>query len=397
MIPDDLHIRLNFTGGFSWFSDENVYCKGFVFTPDGKFLRGKPMLEYFAGIRDTNELTRKVSQANGMFSVILFGENRVWIACDRMRTFPLFYSFAGDPGMIVSDSVEQIIADTGEWSLNPEASLEFLAAGYVTGRETLARDIWQVRSAEIIEICMYDKEKTGTTTRENQAGLIHESEGIRISSGIYSSYRCRDSRLISLDEAMQELDDVLKGLFQRLVDSLQGRTAVIALSGGYDSRLILAMLHKLKYKNLVCFSYGREGNAEIQIAGRVCEKLGTRFIPVIYTRQLIEGFADNPAFREYAAYSSNRVSMFFLQEYFAVMYLKEKELIPHDAVFIPGHSGDFFAGSQLIKHGLVESDESIDKIVRRIVHLKYSWTDGRKEHLKVFAERVKHSIREKSS
>jgi len=39
--------------------------------------------------------------------------------------------------------------------------------------------------------------------------------------------------------------------------------------------------------------------------------------------------------------------MFFLQEYFAVRYLKQNRLIPDNTVFISGYSGDFIAGSYL--------------------------------------------------
>jgi asparagine synthase (glutamine-hydrolysing) len=37
--------------------------------------------------------------------------------------------------------------------------------------------------------------------------------------------------------------------------------------------------------------------------------------------------------------------MVYLQEYFAVKYLKENNLIPKDSVFLPGHSGDYLGGS----------------------------------------------------
>ena len=46
-------------------------------------------------------------------------------------------------------------------------------------------------------------------------------------------------------------------------------------------------------------------------------------------------------------YVSGLSSMFFMQEYFAVKYLKESHIIPDDSVFIPGFSGDVLAGSHL--------------------------------------------------
>ncbi len=84
----------------------------------------------------------------------------------------------------------------------------------------------------------------------------------------------------------------------------------------------------------------------------VADSLGFQWIPVVYTEKMVEGYMQDDAFYDYVRYTSNWVSMFFMQEYFAIRYLKEQQLIPEDSVFIPGHSADFFAGSQFLKHGI---------------------------------------------
>jgi len=50
-------------------------------------------------------------------------------------------------------------------------------------------------------------------------------------------------------------------------------------------------------------------------------------------------------FNDYYPYASNLSSMFYMQDYFAVRYLKENRIIPEDSVFMPGFSGDSLAGS----------------------------------------------------
>ena len=43
---------------------------------------------------------------------------------------------------------------------------------------------------------------------------------------------------------------------KKLSKSCEGKQIAIPLSGGYDSRLIASGLHKIGFKNVICFSYG---------------------------------------------------------------------------------------------------------------------------------------------
>ena len=56
--------------------------------------------------------------------------------------------------------------------------------------------------------------------------------------------------------------------------------------------------------------------------------------------------------------------MFFMDEYFAVRYLKANHIIPDDSVFVPGFSGDFIAGGHLLPG--IKSKTDADKIVKEI-------------------------------
>jgi asparagine synthase (glutamine-hydrolysing) len=82
-------------------------------------------------------------------------------------------------------------------------------------------------------------------------------------------------------------------------------------------------------------------------SGLVARKLGLPWHFIHYTNALISGFAQSEDFNAYFPFAGNATSAFFTQDYFAVRYLKQHQLIPADAVFIPGHSGDFIAGGHL--------------------------------------------------
>jgi asparagine synthase (glutamine-hydrolysing) len=88
-----------------------------------------------------------------------------------------------------------------------------------------------------------------------------------------------------LDETRRDLlprlDKILIGIFERLIRRAQGRTIAVPLSGGYDSRLIVLMLKRLGYRNLLAFSYGLLKDEESCISRAMARSLDIQwqFIP----------------------------------------------------------------------------------------------------------------------
>ncbi len=382
-----INVELIYGAGFPWYSEGDCHVKGFAHVEGQGIMRGKDLLAYFRDGSCFDDFTSRVSRANGMFSVVVLKKGKAWLGVDRMRTFPLFYDcMAGDGSAIagtavISDSAQRIREETGSRRLNHAAVNEFLATGYVTGKETLAEGICQVQASEVIEIQVPDTEASRP----------------RFNSALYSTYRTSRVRGQPTEELEKELEKVTRNVFACLVESLEGRPVFLALSGGFDSRFVAAMLKKTGYPSVTCFSYGREGNPDMLRAREVAERLGFPFIPIIYTPELIGDFLGEREFYEYVDFSSNLSSMFFMQEYFAVKYLKEQGKAPPEAVFIPGHSGDFFGGSQLLKHGLHAGKEELEKTVRRIYDVKYAWFGQAGAARKALLRRIECSILDKGN
>ena len=364
-------VELAYNHGFPWQSKDGCHVRGFIHTGKNQFLTGESLTDYFLRANNYFEFIALLKEADGMFSVILVREEKVFFASDRIRTFPLFYAVSGQ-NSIISDSVDRIHEVRGSRELNQDASIEFLATGFVTGRETLSKDICQVQAAEAIFI---EPEK------------VHQR--------LYATYQTNEADHHSFDDLMKGLEGMTGKVFKRLTGSLQGRTAVIALSGGYDSRFIAAMLKRMSYPKVICFTYGREGNPDMMISKKVADTLGFKWIPVVYTEKLVQDYLQDNAFYDYVNYTSNWVSMFFMQEYFAIRHLKDMQLIPEDSVFIPGHSADFFAGSQFLKHGISEEDESLKKIGKRIWDIKYNLYKPHHDTRRVMMARIYKSLIEK--
>lgn len=357
--------------GFFWNSSENCFVKGYIFDKSGKLYRDDDLLDYFEKVDSFADFEERVRYANGCFSVVVKKDEDLFIAVDKIRSIPLFYARI-EGSWIVSDNPYYIIGRSGFSEKNTPAVMEFMATGYVTGNETLVEGVRQVQASEIIHLKEDD-----------------------LFAKFYYTFRVSDT----IDDEYEDMKTagirVFENAFKRLMDSMQGRTAVIPLSGGYDSRFIAAMFKKFNYEKVICFTYGRKGNPEIKVSSEVAKRLGYKWYYVEYNDKLIDDYIKESEFRDYYRFASNLASMFFMQEYFAVKFLKENELIPENSVFIPGHSGDFLGGSQLNKHGNLNLEEDDKAIVQRIYNVKYCYKKPTGKDIPRIHERINKSLNEK--
>ncbi len=306
-------------------TSENITLKGYLFDNDGRFLTGDQAVSLFHTVDGMASLEKVLREIDGIFSLIIDLPQGTLIATDPIGGFPLLYARTGS-GWQVSDDAGIFTTQRREWSFNEDAQAEFFAAGFVLGNETLVKDIHRTQAGEILFLHHNEKKEQKT----------------------YYWFLPEQFTSKSKSRLKQELRDVFQNVTNRLIDSLQGKTAIVPLSGGYDSRLIACMLKRAGYKQTICFTYGKP-NKESYISKKVAETLGFQWYFVNYNEVDIEGLTDDPHFIDYCNYAGNISSMPYLQEYFAVKFLKENKLIPENSIFIPGHIGDNIAGSYVEK------------------------------------------------
>lgn len=364
-------IQLFHNPGFPWYTESEISVKGYLFDNRNNFLQGSQLIKYFSGISSFPDFEERVSFANGVFSVIIRRGKESFVATDIIRSFPIFYARI-QGHWFISDDAYRLAELSRINELNPMAKNEFLATGFVIGDETLLNGIRQVQAGEIIHFKEDD-----------------------LNAKFYYSYRTHEAKEHEYPILKEEGEKVFGESFERFVASLNGKTVVVPLSGGYDSRLIVSMLKHFQYENVICFTYGRRDNPEIELSNKVAEKLNYKWIYVEYTDELIQAYTSDPAFLAYFPFASQMVSMFYMQEYFAVKYLKDYRLIPEDAIFAPGHSGDFLAGSQLNKHSNLNVKESVSELAERIYFIKYCYKRPRGSLQAKFLDRIEKNLQEK--
>ena len=144
-----------------------------------------------------------------------------------------------------------------------------------------------------------------------------------------------------------ELDEIYAETVDRLIASASGRTLVVPLSGGYDSRSIVCALKKANHSNVVCYTYGASNSYEIRIARQVATTLGYPIHVVIYDRAKWQSVVESSRFLDFCRYASHDCAVPHIQELLAHEELRKDASLPGNSVIVPGFCGDVLGGSKV--------------------------------------------------
>lgn len=363
-----MNISLKINKGFIWYSNESIFIKGYFFDRKNNFYQKENALIFLDKITSKEEFINKVKEINGCFSILIkVNNNNILIASDTTRSFPLFYTFKNEK-IHISDDIVFLKDKYNISELNKLAKLEFKASLHTYGKKTLLQNVFQVQSNEY---------------------LIIENNKI-IDCSFFFSYATEKEFTNSYNYLKKQTISTFENAFKRLLNSLENKTVVLPLSGGFDSRLIALMLKKHNYKNVICFTYGRKDSFEIENSKKTAKVLGFKWHFIEYNAKLIKGYLKTETFKNYAHFAGKYSSMPYLQEYFAVKYLKENNLIDEKAVFIPGFAGDFLGGSQFIK--VIPKNLKSMEIVNLIFKKKYKLRQFSSSKQKEIKEEIKKTL-----
>ena len=312
---------LNNNKGFKWFKNLEVYSKGFIHRNKKEYFEGESFNAYVSTMQN-----KDLQYLNGYFSIVYETDDILMAAVDHLRSMPLFYAHIGE-NFFISDNINALKEElTTTLCIAKLEKSEFLYSGLTTGRDTLYDNIYQLPSGEFL---VYDK----ITNHLKQTK--------------YFRYTLKEPSKLTTSHLINKLETVYTDVVLQMIRSLNNQTIVLPLSGGYDSRLIAVLLKRLKYTNVICYSYGKKGNWESQVSKAVAESLGFSWYFVEYKKTSWKQWYRSSHYKNYELFASNNCSISHLLDWPAVKYLKDNELIPKNSIFVPGHSGDFLAGSHI--------------------------------------------------
>jgi len=359
-----LEIKLKNNHAFKWKTSKGLSVKGDF--NEEVTLKSNNLVNHFINNKDS--FGNLLKNNNHFFSVVLETEKYVYAAVDHLRMYPLFYSIKNGCAYL-SDDANWILQRVQNIEMDELSATEFLMTGYVTGSDTLYPDVKQLQAGEYLTF-----------------NRIENSIEVKM----YSEIKINEGLNFDKQIAFNKLDQIHIGVFERLIESLNGRTAVLPLSGGYDSRVIAMMLKRLGYENVICFTYGKPGNWEAKVSKEIADLLEYQWFFVSYTPEKWKRWFASDARKKYFDISNGLTSLAHIQDHMAIGELKEKGLIPEDSVIIPGHTAMLsFGGYNQNIRGIKQATSAIVKKHYSLWSWSYKKSDLFKGKLE---EKVYHAI-----
>lgn len=296
---------------------------------EGRWLRSNEAAAHLAGVLadlSPEVVGEQLKRIDGHFAFVCKWESgRVLATVDRMRTIPIAYG-RGSEGWILDDQALRLQRTLGDEEPDPEASLAVAMAGYTLGRDTLYKQIKQLQSGEL------------AIFEAGRDPVLHRYY-------IYRAWEVAEG--LTRDNWVDQLEAVTRSLFLKLAEGLDGRRVLLPLSGGLDSRLVASGLKQVGYDNVQCYAYGQPGNFEAAASREIAARLKYPWIFVPYTRSAVRACAVTADQKRYLDYADTLCAVPFLQDFLAVRELRNAGLIPDEAIFINGNTGDFISGGHI--------------------------------------------------
>ena len=198
----------------------------------------------------TGNLNR-LKELNGSFAAILYDvtQAKLILMNDRFGTIKIFY-FSDKNCLYFAPKIQPLIEWGAKKTIRKDAIYDFFSFGFLLGEKTFFKDIYQLPPASILE-----KTKNETTlTQYWDYKFDYTNNGTRPKK-----------------ELIDELGKIWEKSVERRIS--KGEKIIVPLSGGYDSRAILAAVLKYTPKeNITTFTFGEKGSFDFEIGKLIAEK-----------------------------------------------------------------------------------------------------------------------------
>lgn len=236
-------------GDNRYFEDDRFIC---MLTGDLIGFQSVPWIELTEVIADKKY--SKLRNLKGTFAICIFDkkENNLYVISDRRSQYPLFYSVT-DSGIILSSTISTFCQINFKMQFNPMWLYEFLYYNHPIGQTSPIKNVLRIPRASVLCYSL-------NTGRH----LIHE----------YMPPFRRAYKLLNGKEAIHKAKSVFQ---ERMAKHIPPNTKVaVSLTGGLDSRTVLAYSMALGKNNVETYTYGIPGCYDLKIASSVASSLGIK-------------------------------------------------------------------------------------------------------------------------
>ena len=302
---------------FPWWNDGNDYVRGVAYI--GEELVSRPLLLDCLRKIVVNGSFAELTNIDGFYCGIITIGDKVYLISDKLRSFPLFFSF---------NQARAIIAENlTEFTSNSSINLKMLDDfdGELSSfplYETILGNVFQTQAHSVIEISQNDFTSIAYHPVSSYSENTHPSTEDDF-------WRANEKAIIKMQKYTRD------------------RQLVVPLSGGGDSRIILQALLKLGFKKIITYTYGRKSSPEVHIAWKLSSEFHVKWIYIEYNNRKWRELVEAGILKDFCLADRQGGGVPHVQDLLAVHELKRNHLIDDDAIFLPGHGGGVVDGGDL--------------------------------------------------
>lgn len=297
---------------------------------------------------------------NGSFVIIIcdLKEKTLLIVNDRYGLRPHYYA-VNDGKLLFAPEVKAILQDkTFKKEMNDEAVADFFAFGEILGDKTFFKGIEVLPPASI---------------------FTYKNNG-EISIRQYWNFNYKPDYNKSEDDFV---DDVVK-TFKKAVEIRMedDYRYSVSLSGGLDSRSIVAAIEESERKGVLAFTFGPLDCDEVKIAKKVSSKAGTKHKVMEITPEMIIDNAEKEIF-----YSDG-------MDYVGVSYIPPAYKSVKDDnrnIILDGLAFDLTLGGSYLTKGIINANKNE---LFKILYQKQRYLFSEVEFGKLFVNSYYHKIKD---
>ena len=271
------------------------------------------------------------------FAIIIKRNNNIYAITDKIRAFPLLYFFDGKKFFLFENYSQTKNLDFKK-EIDNDQVLFFSLSGYTHDQYTLYKNVKQINQATLLSYV------------DNKISL-------------FNYHFFNKSKIYQNTNLEKKLKNINEKIILKLINSCKGKFIVVPLSAGYDSRFILSGIKEFGFKDIIAFSYGRVKNREVEIAKALTKEMKIPWHYVAYTNDKLKYIMESEEHKKYEDYADNLTSIHFPQDFWAIKYLNNNNIIPKNSVIVNGQTGDFISGNHLPKINYTR--KNIEKIIIR--------------------------------
>jgi asparagine synthetase B (glutamine-hydrolysing) len=191
-------------------------------------------------------------KCEGQFVACVSFSNSSYIFCDRLAMQPYYYEINARQVLVYDQ-----LLDGRVFTLNQKASKNFLIFRYVPSGQTLFEGIKQIMPGEILRV----DHLTGQVDHH----FINVFPSIELNQ-------------MEMPEARMQFHTLFLSAIEKRIAHLSATESILLpLSGGYDSRLILAFLLEIvPADRIIAYTFGQQGTYDFKIGKKIAKKFGIR-------------------------------------------------------------------------------------------------------------------------